>query len=124
MTWEPGNTGKPDILNIWEPGNTGTPAIFSICEPGNTGTPTILNIWEPGNTGTVSPYTSGRKSIYIYGPSVHIFLEESPYMDRTVHIEKLLAVYEAGLRRFFFQKMTILDFWDMPLFEKVCIGVF
>ena len=35
-------------------------------EPGNTGTPAILNIWEPGNTGTVSPYTSGRKSIYIY----------------------------------------------------------
>ena len=40
-------------------------------------------------------------------------------MDRTVHIEKLLAVYEAGLWRFFFQKMTILDFWDMPIFEKV-----
>ena len=55
MTWEPGNTGKPAILMTWEPGNTGTPA--------------ILNIWEPGNTGTVSPYTSGRKSIYgPYGP--------------------------------------------------------
>ena len=49
----------------------------------------------------------------------YMHLVENPYMDRTVRIEKLLAVCEAGLRRFFLQKMTILDFLDMPIFEKV-----
>ena len=69
MTREPGNTGKPDVLMT--------------CEPGNTGTPSILNTWEPRKTGTVSPYISGKKSMYgLY-----------------CHIEKLLALCEAGLCR-------------------------
>ena len=67
------------MLLTWEPGNTRTPAILMTWEPGNTGTPDILNIWEPGNTGTVSPYTSGRKSLY--GPSVSPFLEENPFLE-------------------------------------------
>ena len=29
---------------------------------------------------------SNHQHIYIYGPSGHIFLEDSPYMDLTVHI--------------------------------------
>ena len=72
----------------WEPGNTGTPIIFSIWEPGNTGTPAILNICEPGHNGSVSPYTSGRKSIY--GPSVSPFLEESPFPEESPHIDLTL----------------------------------
>ena len=46
--------------------------------------------------------------------------KELPYMDRMVHIEKLLAVQDAGPPVFFFlQKLAFLDFWNMDIFENV-----
>ena len=52
MTWEPGNTGKRNILTTWELGNSRKPTILMTWEPGNTGKPIILMTWEPGNIGT------------------------------------------------------------------------
>ena len=77
----------------WEPENTEKTIMCMTWEPGNTGTPTILNIWETGNTGIVSPYISGRKSI----------------------LKSSLLSMKLASGVFYFQKLTILDFGDMPI---------
>ena len=64
---------------------------------------------------TVRTICSGQKSSY--GPSVNLFLEESPYMDRqSVHFWKKLHVYEPSVRICFWK--TVQKWTSQSIFKS------
>ena len=80
MTWEPGNTGTPAILNNWELGNTGTPTIFSI----------NLETWEEAKWDTshfeyLGTWKYGNTNHFEYLGTRKYWNRQYLYMDLMVH---------------------------------------